>query len=260
MPSERTYHGDTVIDEYAWLAVKDDPDTIAYLKAENAYTEAATVGLAPLRDQIFAEIKARTQESDLSVPVRKGGWWHYSRTVEGQQYAVHCRREVRPGEVIPPISADGQPLDGEEVLLDGNELAAGHDFFDLGTFRPSPDQRWLAYSTDFAGHERFTLRIKDLATGAVAARRDPGHLRRVRVVPGRLHGVLRHGRRRLAAVPGMAAPDRNAGRPGHDGLRGSRRALPRLREPDAQRALPAHQVGQRADQRGVAAGRGGAGR
>jgi len=167
VPTERTYHGDTVIDEYAWLAVKDDPDTIAYLTAENAYTEAATAELAPLRDQVFAEIKARTQESDLSVPVRKGGWWHYSRTVEGQQYAVYCRREVRPGEVIPPISADGEPLDGEEVLLDANELAAGHDFFDLGAFKSSPDQRWLAYSTDFNGNERFTLKVKDLATGAL---------------------------------------------------------------------------------------------
>jgi oligopeptidase B len=167
VPTERTYHGDTVIDEYAWLAVKDDPDTIAYLTAENAYTEAATAELAPLRDQVFAEIKARTQESDLSVPVRKGGWWHYSRTVEGQQYAVYCRREVRPGEVIPPISAGGEPLDGEEVLLDANELAAGHDFFDLGAFKPSPDQRWLAYSTDFNGNERFTLKVKDLATGAL---------------------------------------------------------------------------------------------
>ncbi len=166
IPSPRTFHGDTVIDEYAWLADKDDPDTIDYLVAENAYTEAATARLAPLRDQIFAEIKARTQESDLSVPVRKGGWWHYSRTVEGQQYAVHCRRAVRPGEVIPPIAESGQPLDGEEVLLDGNELAQGHDFFSLGAFRTSPDQRWLAYSTDFAGNERFTLRIKDLATGA----------------------------------------------------------------------------------------------
>src|SRR5215470_14365939 len=165
IPRPRTFHGDTVVDEYAWLADKDDPDTIDYLKAENAYTEAATAGLAPLRDRIFAEIKARTQESDLSVPVRKGGWWHYSRTVEGKQYAVHCRRAVRPGEVIPPIPADGKPLDGEEELLDGNELAVGHEFFSLGAFRTSPDQRWLAYSTDFAGNERFTLRIKDLATG-----------------------------------------------------------------------------------------------
>ena len=167
VPSPRTFHGDTVTDEYAWLADKDDPDTIGYLKAENAYTDAVTAPLAPLRDQVFEEIKARTQESDLSVPVRKGGWWHYSRTVEGEQYPVHCRRAVRPGEVIPPIPADGKPLDGEEVLLDGNELARGHDFFSLGTFRTSPDQRWLAFSTDFDGNERFTLRIKDLATGAM---------------------------------------------------------------------------------------------
>jgi oligopeptidase B len=167
VPSERSYHGDTVTDEYAWLADSADPDTIAYLKAENAYTEAVTARLAPLRDQIFGEIKARTQETDLSVPVRKGGWWHYSRMVEGQQYAVHCRRAVRPGEVIPPMAADGGPLDGEEVLLDGNELAAGAEFFALGAFRLSPDQRWLAYSTDFTGNERFTLRIKDLATGAL---------------------------------------------------------------------------------------------
>jgi oligopeptidase B len=167
VPHERTVHGDTVIDEYAWLADKDNPDTIAYLKGENAYTEAATAGLAPLRDQIFAEIKARTQESDLSVPVRKGGWWQYARTVEGQQYAVHCRRAVRPGEVFPPMADDGRPLDGEEVLLDGNELAAGQGFFSLGALQPSRDWRWLAYSTDFTGDERFTIRIKDLDTGAV---------------------------------------------------------------------------------------------
>src|ERR1700676_4105713 len=92
VPSQRTFHSDTAIDEYAWLTDSGDPDTIAYLTAENAYTDAATAGLDSLRDQIFEEIKARTQECDLSVPVRKGGWWHYSRMVEGQQYPVHCRR------------------------------------------------------------------------------------------------------------------------------------------------------------------------
>ncbi len=174
VPHERTYHGDTVIDEYAWLADKDDPDTIAYLTAENAYTEAATAGLDGLRDEIYDEIKARTQESDLSVPVRKNGWWQYSRTVEGQQYGVHCRRAVRPGEVLPPVTADGQPLDGEEVLLDGNELAAGQGFFALGALRPSRDWRWLAYSTDFSGDERFTIRVKDLATGQTLPDEIPG--------------------------------------------------------------------------------------
>jgi oligopeptidase B len=174
VPHERTFHGDTVVDEYAWIANKDDPDTIGYLTAENAYTEAVTTGLGPLRDRIYAEIKTRTQESDLSVPVRKGGWWQYSRTVQGQQYAVHCRRAVRPGEAIPPMAEDGQPLDGEEVLLDDNELAAGKGFFALGAYRPSRDWRLLAYSTDFTGDERFTIRVKDLATGATRPDEIPG--------------------------------------------------------------------------------------
>ncbi|MCW6003138.1 S9 family peptidase [Micromonospora sp. CPCC 205371] len=167
VPSERTHHGDTIVDEYAWLAAKDDPETIDYLKAENAYTEAATEHLAGLRETLFEETKRRTQETDLSVPTRKGGYWYYTRTVEGQQYGIQCRRAVRDGETAPPSTADGAPLDGEEVLLDGNALAEGHDFFALGTFDVSPDGRWLAYSTDFAGDERFTLRVKDLSTGEV---------------------------------------------------------------------------------------------
>ena len=174
IPSKRTHHGDTVIDEYAWLTDKDDPETIAYLKAENAYTEALTSELKPLADTIFGEIKARTQESDLSVPVRKGGWWYYTRTVAGRQYRVHCRRAVEPGEMIPPMAADGLPLAGEQVLLDGNELAAGANFFALGAIRVSPDERWLAYSTDFTGDERFTLRVKDLVTGGTLPDEIPG--------------------------------------------------------------------------------------
>ena len=85
VPFERTYHGDTVTDPYAWLADSKDPEVLGYLEAENAYMSAQTAGLAGLRAEVFGEIKARTQETDLSVPVRKGGWWEYSRTVEGQQ-------------------------------------------------------------------------------------------------------------------------------------------------------------------------------
>jgi oligopeptidase B len=172
-PRERTHHGDTVIDEYAWLAAKDDPDTIAYLEAENRYTEAATAGLAQLRDTLFGEVKRRTQETDLSVPTRKGEYWYYTRTVEGQQYGIHCRRRVADGENDPPLPADGAPLPGEEILLDGNVLAEGHDFFALGTFDVSPDGNWLAYSTDFAGDERYTLRVKHLQTGEVLADEVP---------------------------------------------------------------------------------------
>ncbi|MBB4958673.1 S9 family peptidase [Micromonospora polyrhachis] len=167
VPTERTHHGDTFIDEYAWLADKDAPETIAHLTAENAYTEASTAHLAALRETLFAETKQRTQETDLSVPARKGDYWYYLRTVEGQQYGIRCRRAVRDGETDPPMPAAGTPLDGEEILLDSNVLAEGHDFFALGTFDVSPDGRWLAYSTDFAGDERFTLRVKDLQTGEV---------------------------------------------------------------------------------------------
>ncbi|WP_018217220.1 S9 family peptidase [Salinispora vitiensis] len=174
MPTERTHHGDTVTDEYAWLADKDDPATIAHLTTENAYTEARTAHLADLREQLFEEIRQRTQETDLSVPTRKGGHWYYTRTVEGQQYGVHCRRVVHPGETDPPVSGDGAPLADEQVLLDGNLLAAGHDFFALGAFDVSPDGRWLAYSTDFSGDERYTLRVKDLSTGELLPDEVPG--------------------------------------------------------------------------------------
>jgi oligopeptidase B len=166
VPTERTHHGDTVVDPYAWLTDKDDPETIAYLTAENEFTDAATAHLAGLREKIFTEIKDRTQETDLSVPSRKGAYWYYTRTAEGSQYGIHCRRAVAPGETVPP---DGGPLDGEEVLLDGNVLAEGHEFFALGTYDVSPDGRRLAYSVDFAGDERFTLQVKDLTTGELLA-------------------------------------------------------------------------------------------
>jgi oligopeptidase B len=167
VPTERVHHADHVIDEYAWLKDKDDPDTIAYLKAENAYTEAHTADQAELREAIFNEIKARTKETDLSVPARKGGYWYYARTVEGQQYAIHCRRAVAAGEVDPPSTEDGTPLPGEQVLLDGNVEAGDSEFFALGTLDVSPDGALMAYSVDLAGDERFTLRVKDLRTGEV---------------------------------------------------------------------------------------------
>ncbi len=162
---ERTHHGDTFVDEYEWLRDKDDPDTIAYLEAENAYTRQQTAHLDDLKDAIFAEIKGRTQETDLSVPARIGDWWYYSRTVEGQQYGLHCRTRATGDDWTPPVLEAGTPVPGEEVLLDGNELAAGHEFFSIGAFAVSVDGNLLAYSTDLVGNERYTVRVKDLRSG-----------------------------------------------------------------------------------------------
>jgi oligopeptidase B len=174
IPAERVHHGDTVADPYAWLTDPANPDVTAYLEAENAYTDAVTAGQAGLREEIFAEIKGRTKQADLSVPSRYGAWWYYSRTVEGQQYAIHCRAPAAPGTQLPPSTEDGSPLPGEQVLLDGNQAAAGSGFFALGTFDVSPDGRLLAYSTDLTGGERYTLRVKDLAAGQLLAEEIPG--------------------------------------------------------------------------------------
>ncbi|NNM45318.1 prolyl oligopeptidase family serine peptidase [Knoellia koreensis] len=162
----REHHGDVVHDPYTWLADKDDPAVVAHLEAENAYAEAMTADLAPLREAIFEEIKGRTQETDLSVPVASGPWWYYSRSFEGKQYGVECRAPRTPGEA-PPSLAPETPVPGEVVLLDGNVEAQGHDFFALGALTVSPDHSMLAYAVDTEGDERFALRVKDLRTGEV---------------------------------------------------------------------------------------------
>ena len=173
VPTTRSAHGEDVVDEYAWLRYKDDPEVLAYLEAENAYALAVMAPTKELQETIFGEIKSRTLETDLSVPSPKGGWWHYSRTAEGSQYPVHCRARTQP--VIDPYATTPPPAPpDEEVLLDQNELAGDSPYFALGTFSVSPDQRMLAYSTDYDGSEKYTLRIKDLQTGEVRPDEVPG--------------------------------------------------------------------------------------
>ncbi|WP_308491400.1 S9 family peptidase [Microbacterium terrisoli] len=165
-PTARTHHGDTVQDPYEWLRAKDDPQVIEHLEAENAYTQARTAHLESLRERVFGEIKSRTQESDLSVPTRRGDWWYYGRTVEGKQYGIQCRAPLAsPDDWTPPeLSADVE-VPGEEVLLDANVEAEGHEFFSLGSFEVSTDGNLMLYGVDVAGDERYLLRVRDLRTG-----------------------------------------------------------------------------------------------
>jgi oligopeptidase B len=165
-PAERTFHGDTFVDDYEWLRRKEDPEVVAHLEAQNAWTLARQEHLSPLRQTLFDEIKGRTLETDLSVPSRDGDWWYYARTVEGQQYPIHARYPVAgPDDWMPRVLEPGEPVPGEQVLLDQNAEAEGHDFFALGSLDVSDDGRRLLYATDTAGDERYTLRVRDLATG-----------------------------------------------------------------------------------------------
>ncbi|MFV8244825.1 S9 family peptidase [Mycolicibacterium peregrinum] len=162
----REHHGDVFIDPYEWLRDKDNPEVIAHLEAENAYTEDATGHLEPLRQKIFDEIKARTKETDLSVPMRRNGWWYYARSFEGKQYAVHCRCPIGdPDDWTPPQLDEGAEIPGEQILLDENVEADGHEYFSLGAATVSLDGNILAYSVDVLGDERYTLKFKDLRTG-----------------------------------------------------------------------------------------------
>lgn len=166
VPVRREHHGDVVVDPYEWLRDKDDPEVVAYLEAQNAYTEAQTAGLADLRKTVFDEIRSRIQETDMSVPARSGRFWYYTRTEEGQQYGVRCRCPIRgDDDWTPPEVTPDRPLSGEVVYFDTNAEAAGHDFFAMGALSVSHDGDWLAYSIDTVGDERYTLRIRNLVTG-----------------------------------------------------------------------------------------------
>ena len=166
-PVTRTHHGHAFVDDYEWLRDKDSPAVLAHLEAENAWTEQQLARLEPLRTTLFEEIRSRTQETDLSVPTRLGAWWYYARTVEGSQYAIQARCPVLSADdwTPPELTAD-VPVPDEQVLLDLNELAEGHEFFSLGSFDVDDGGTLLAYAVDVEGDERYTLRLRDLTTGA----------------------------------------------------------------------------------------------
>ena len=157
-------HGERVVDPYRWLRddERKDPEVLAHLRAENAYTEAVMQPARELSDALYREMVARVKETDVSAPVRKGPYLYYARTEQGLQYRIHCRRRA----------VEGAP---EEVLLAANELGRGRDDLRIGALAVSPSHELLAYSADFAGAEEFTLRFKHLASGELL----PDELRRV---------------------------------------------------------------------------------
>ncbi|MGI8500163.1 MAG: S9 family peptidase [Hassallia sp.] len=150
-PQVLELHGDRRIDDYFWLRDIENDKAIAYLEAENAYTESMMQHTEALQTKLYNEMLARIQETDLSVPFRKDDYYYYSRTESGKAYPIHCRKK-------------GSLDAAEEVLLDQNELAEGHDFFSLGVFQISPNHQILAYSTDTSGSEQYTLFFLDLNT------------------------------------------------------------------------------------------------
>ena len=148
-PTRLVAHGDERVDEWYWLRERENPEVLALLEAENAYTAAVLGPTEPLQQRLYEEIVGRILETDLSVPTRKGDWWYLARTVEGLQYPIWCRRK-------------GEPEGPEQVILDQNELAAGKDYCAVANTTVSPDASLLAYAVDTSGAERYTMRIRDL--------------------------------------------------------------------------------------------------
>jgi oligopeptidase B len=151
-PHETTVHGRTLIDDYFWLRDRADPDVTSYLKAEDAYADAVMTPTAGLQESLFQEMLGHIQQTDETVPYRENGYLYYSRTREGLQYPIYLRRRVAPNAP-------------DEVILDLNELAKGHEYTSLGGRIVSDDGNLLAFSVDYNGYRQFTLRIKDLRTG-----------------------------------------------------------------------------------------------
>jgi oligopeptidase B len=158
VPRVETIHGDRRVDDYFWLRERSNPEVNAYLEAENAYADAVMRPAQPLQESLYREMLSHIKETDLSVPYREGAYVYYTRTEEGKQYPIYCRRKL-------PEQAP------EEITLDLNELAKGEKFMSLGAYAVNDEGRLLAYSTDNTGFREYTLFVKDLASGRLLPER-----------------------------------------------------------------------------------------
>ncbi len=149
---EINYHGKTTVDPYFWLRDKENPEVIQYLNDENDFTKESLKHTKPLQEKIYAEMVSRMKETDLSVPIKRDNFYYYSRTVEGKNYKIYCRKN---GSLDAP----------EEILIDGNKLAEGKKYFSLRAFKMSDDHNRLAYTADYDGSEFYSLYVLDVTTG-----------------------------------------------------------------------------------------------
>lgn len=155
-PHKLEIHGDVRWDDYFWLNQRGDPEVLAYLRAENAYTAAVMAHTHGLQEKLFQELKGRSEPQEESVPYRYGPYFYYYRYETGREYPIHCRKRDSSSAAV-------------QILLDINEIAAGYDYFDVANFTPSPDQRLAAFPVDTVGRRFYTLRFVDLETGELLA-------------------------------------------------------------------------------------------
>lgn len=160
IPKEFTIHGDKRIDNYFWLRDISNPDVMKYIEAENKYADEMMKHTEKLQQDLYSEMIGRIKENDISVPEKIDNYYYYSRMEKGKQYAIYCRKKD---------NLDAQ----EEILLDVNTLAVGHDYMSIGVYKISPNHQFLAYSTNTDGSETYTIYIKDLNTGKLFKEQIP---------------------------------------------------------------------------------------
>ncbi len=161
VPHEQQWHGRTFVDPWFWLRERDNPEVRAYLAAENSFTAEVTKDQQALREKLYTEMVGRVQQTDLSAPVRNGRYWYYTRTAEGLQYGIRCRKAGRADGAFDEAAT-------EEVLLDPNAMANG-GYLGIGATQVSDDDHLLAFTTDRSGFRQYVLHVKDLRTGVVTA-------------------------------------------------------------------------------------------
>ena len=159
---ETTLHGQVLIDDYAWLREKDSPEVHAYLEAENAYADAVMAPTAELQASLYDEMLSHIKQTDVSVPAEENGYWYYTRTSEGAQYPVYCRK---------PGTRESYEASAEELVLDVEELARHESFMSIGGLGVSDDGAFAAYSVDTKGFRQYALQVKDLRSGVVLEER-----------------------------------------------------------------------------------------